>query len=117
MNKRLIGFQLFFIIGAMLFSLYYFGAGSALSAAYGGGVALLNALWLNRGVVQAGKTAKNNPKLSAYVLYFGAVQRFVFVLVALAIGLAAIKLKAEPLLLTFGMAQLAYFLAGRAPID
>jgi hypothetical protein len=51
------------------------------------------------------------------VLYFGAVQRFVFVLVALAIGLAAIKLMAEPLLLTFGVAQLALFFAGRAPIN
>jgi hypothetical protein len=117
MNKRLITFQALLITGAIVFSLYSFGTAAFIPALYGGGVALLNTLWLNRGVVQAGETAKDNPKLSVYVLYFGAVQRFVFVLVALAIGLAALTLKAEPLLLTFGFAQLAYFFSGRAPIN
>lgn len=117
MNKRLIFFQALLIMGAVAFSLYYFGSGAMIPALYGGGVALLNTLWLNRGVVQAGETARENPKLGVYALYFGAVQRFVFVLVALAIGLAALKLMAEPLLLTFGVAQLAYFFAGRAPVS
>jgi len=117
MNKRLITAQILFILGGVGFSFYTFGSNAIMPAFYGGAVALLNTLWLNRGVIQAGETAKENPKLSVYVLYFGAVQRFVFVLVALAIGLAAIKLMAEPLLLTFGVAQLALFFAGRAPIN
>jgi len=117
MNKRLIVTQVLFILGGIGFSFYTFEAGAVIPAFYGGGVALLNTLWLNRGVIQAGETAKENPKLSVYVLYFGAVQRFVFVLVALAIGLAVFKLMAEPLLLTFGVAQLALFFTGRAPIN
>ena len=117
MNKRLITAQILFILGGVGFSFYTFGSNAIMPALYGGAVALLNTLWLNRGVIQAGETAKENPKLSVYVLYFGAVQRFVFVLVALAIGLAAIKLMAQTLLLTFGFAQLALFLAGRAPIN
>ena len=117
MNKRLIIAQTLFILGGIGFSFYTSGADSFIPALYGGGVALLNTLWLNRGVIQAGETAKESPKLSVYILYFGAVQRFVFVLVALAIGLAALELMAEPLLLTFGVAQLALFFAGRAPIN
>ena len=117
MNKRLIITQTLFILGAIGFSFYIFGVDAVTAALYGGSVALLNTLWLNRGVIQAGETAKENPKLGVYELYFGAVQRFVFVLVALAIGLAAFKLMAEPLLLTFGVAQLALFFAGRAPIN
>ncbi len=117
MNKRLIIVQVLFILGGIGFNIHAFGYGAFMPALYGGGVALLNTLWLNRGVIQAGETAKKNPKLSTYVLYFGAMQRFVFVLVTLAIGLAAFKLMPEPLLLTFGVAQLALFFAGRAPIS
>jgi len=117
MNKRLVTAQILFILGGVGFSFYTFGSDAIMPAVYGGGVALLNTLWLNRGVIQAGKAAKENPKMSVYMLYFGAVQRFVFVLVALAVGLAAIKLMAEPLLLTFGVAQLALFFAGRAAIN
>ena len=94
--------------------LYLYGSAAIIPALYGGAVALANTIWLNRGVVQAGEAARDDPKQGVYTLYFGAVQRFVFVLVALAIGLAAFKLMPEPLLLTFGVAQLAFFIGGRA---
>jgi ATP synthase protein I len=69
---------------------------AALSALYGGVVA-----------------AKRNIRYSIYSLYFGALQRFIFVLVCLGIGLGGIKLDPVPLLLTFGIAQLAFLVAGK----
>lgn len=113
MNQRLIIMQVILALAALAFSLYKFGIETWPAALYGGGVAVLNTWWLTRGVSSAGVLAENDPKQGVYMLYFGAVQRFVFVLVALGVGLAALKLRPEPLLITFGVAQLVYFMGGR----
>jgi ATP synthase protein I len=84
---------------------------AALAALYGGAVAAANGWLLMRRVQIAGELAKRSVKYSVYSLYFGAVQRFVFVLVFMGIGLGGIKLDPIPLLLTFGIAQLAFMIA------
>jgi ATP synthase protein I len=84
---------------------------AALAALYGGSVAAANSWLLLRRIATAGELAKRNLKYSVYSLYFGAIQRFLFVLVCLGVGLGIIKLNPGPLLLTFGIAQLAFMVA------
>lgn len=86
---------------------------AALSALYGGVVAAANTWLLLRRIATAGELAKRNIRYSIYSLYFGALQRFIFVLVCLGIALGGIKLDPVPLLLTFGIAQLAFLVAGK----
>lgn len=75
----------------------------------------MTAWLLVRTVIQAGELAKVNARYSAYALYFGALQRLVVVAVGLGIGLALLRLRPLPMLITFGVAQLAYAIAaGRA---
>jgi len=84
---------------------------AALAALYGGAVAAATTVLLLRRVASAGELARRSVKYSVYSLYFGAVQRFVFVLICLGVGLGGIKLDPAPLLLTFGIAQLAFMIA------
>lgn len=111
--KRLILIQFLLVLVALGASVYFFGAEAYLPAAYGGATALLNTLWLTRRVTTAGEIAEKDLKRGVFSIYFNAVQRFVFVLVALGVGLQALKLKAEPMLLTFALAQIAYFFGER----
>jgi ATP synthase protein I len=91
---------------------WYVGSTDALIASgYGGVLALANTALLARRVVRAGEIAKTDPRHSAYTLYFGAVQRFAFVLVGLALGLGWLALAPIPLLVSFAVAQLAYVIA------
>jgi ATP synthase protein I len=87
------------------------GDEAALAALYGGAVATGNTWLLTRRIARAGELAKRNVKYSVYSLYFGAVQRFVFVLVCLGVGLGGIKLDPVPLLLGFAVAQIAFMIA------
>lgn len=111
--KRLIIIQSLLVAVTLGVSIYFFGAGAFPAAAYGGAVALINSLWLSRRVSTATEMAETNIQRSVYSIYFNAVQRFVFVLVTLGVGLQALKLMAEPLLITFGVAQIAYFFGER----
>jgi len=89
----------------------YRGEYEALAALYGGAVATANTWLLTMRIARAGELAKHSVKYSVYSLYFGAVQRFIFVLVGLGVGLGGMKLSPIPLLLTFGIAQLAFMIA------
>lgn len=111
MPNTLIAVQGALIGACILFAWSYGGREAAVAAGYGGGVALASAWLLARGVSRAGELAKTNLRYSAYSLYFGALQRFVLVLVGLAIGLGVIRLAPIPLLASFGIAQLGYLIA------
>jgi len=82
----------------------------AMSAAYGGGIALFSSLILMRRTKRAINSAENGTPQVMGLLYIGVIQRYVFVLLGLGIGLGLLKLSAKPLLIVFGIAQLAYFM-------
>lgn len=113
MNKRLISLQLVLVLVGVVIAMLLYGKSAVLAALYGGVIALANSQLLVRRVAKAGRIAATNPQRSTYMLYFGAVQRFVFVLVALAVGMGVFKLIPPPMLWTFGIAQIAYFFAER----
>lgn len=114
MNKRLTYIQVALVLAGVVIALTMKGASASYAALYGGGVAVLNSMLLAWRVKRAGEVAKTNPKQSVYILYFGAVERFVVALVGLAVGLGAFHLDPIPLLATFGVAQAAYFFDGQS---
>jgi F0F1-type ATP synthase assembly protein I len=91
------------------FSYYYMSDFDALSAVYGGGIALFSSVILMRRATQVIKLAGQGSRQAMYLLYFGVMQRYAFVLLGLGLGLIVLKLSAKPLLIVFGIAQLAYF--------
>ena len=107
--QRFLWIQTILILAGMGVSYYYKGEFAAMSAAYGGGIALFSSLILSRRATRAIKSAGEGSQHTMVILYIGVVQRYVFVLLGLGIGLALLKLNAKPMLIVFGVAQLAYF--------
>lgn len=85
------------------------GGSAAFSAIYGSLITLVGTGWMGHRVDQAGTFAEqDNSAGSALALYGGAVQRFLFVLAALAVGMGLLKLSPLPLLAGFAITQLGY---------
>ncbi len=81
---------------------------AAQAAAYGGGMALLVAWMLGRRALRAAEVAKRHPGQETMVIYMGAVQRFVVVLVLFGLGMGWLKLQPVPLLAAFAVAQFGH---------
>lgn len=88
------------------------GQDGAVAALYGGSVALANTLMLGRRVERASRVVAENAQYGMALLYISAVVRFVFILVAVAVGLGVLKLLPMPLIADFVAAQFAFVLAG-----
>lgn len=101
------------ILAGVAVSRFYWGDAALLPAFYGGAVAMSNTMMLSKRMVQASEIAKDSPQHSLYLIAFGAVQRFVFVLLALGFGLGYLGLLPLPLLATFAVAQLIYLVAAQ----
>ena len=111
MRNSLIAVQATIIAACALVAWIYGDLWSAVAATYGGGVALANAWLLALRVERVGELVKKDPHKGMYSLYIGAAQRFVLVLVGLAIGLGVFHLDAIPMVISFAVAQLAYVIA------
>ena len=68
---------------------------------------------LRRGVQRASLIAGQDPKTAMLTLYMGAVVRFVLVLILFGVGLAGLKLAPLPVIVGFGLTQLAYLVGMR----
>ena len=88
----------------------YLGNKAALAAAYGGAMALINAWLMIRRLTRASQLAESNPLSGTYNLYFGAVERFVFVLVGMGVGLGVLRLDPLPLLASFALSLVTYII-------
>lgn len=97
-------------VGALIAAAFFVakGQGEALSAFYGGLISVAVAFLLGRGVVRAAEAARQDHKKSMVILYLGAVQRFVLVLVLFGVGLKGLNLAFLPMIAGFAGAQLAY---------
>ncbi|MBE9516538.1 MAG: ATP synthase subunit I [Proteobacteria bacterium] len=84
------------------------GQPDALAALYGGAITLVGSWWLSRRIRHASDLAKDNPGAGAIALYGGAIERFVYVTVAFAIGLGVLKLSVLPLMMAFIVAYLGF---------
>lgn len=89
------------------------GVREFLSAAFGGLSSVVLALISIRGFKRANQFALSDPKKSMTILYIGAAQRFVAVLVLLGIGLGLLKLAPVALFVGFALAQASYLMGAR----
>ena len=89
------------------------GTWESLAAVYGGLVSICISLLLLRGIQRANAAAKVDPGKSMRILYIGAVQRFVFVLGLIALGMAFFKLDPVAIIVGFALAQAGYLLGSR----
>lgn len=111
MRNNVLAVQAALVLCCTIIAWIYYDYTAALAALYGGAVALINAWLLARRVKRVGEVVKTDPSKGMYTLFMGAVQRFVLVIAALALGLGVLKLGPVPMVLTFGVAQLAYAIA------
>lgn len=95
---------------------FFFGEGAreAWSGFYGGLISVVTTFLLSRGVVRAADAASQSQKKSMIILYLGAAQRFVLVLVLFGVGLAGLHLAPLPTIAGFVAAQLVYVIGMRA---
>ena len=82
----------------------------ALSAVYGGSMAVFSTWMLARRVRFATQVAKDRPGQEVGVLYSGAIQRFAFTLILFIIGIAVLAFEPVPLLIGFAVPQGAFLL-------
>ncbi len=108
--RMLLGMQAL-LIGIVVF-LYLILAGSpdAHAALFGGVCALLNAWLLGRRLRLAADVARTAPGQEVTIIYVGALQRFALLLALFVVGMGWLKLNPVPLLVAFGVAQVAFFL-------
>lgn len=99
------------LIAAAIFSSQ--GLLGAMSALYGGLVSVTLALLSAWGFKRANAHALSDPKKSLMILYLGAVQRFVAVLVLLGAGLGVLKLEPLAVFIGFALAQASYLMGVR----
>ena len=109
--RSLLIIQLVIVLLGVVVSVQYFGQDAMLPAFYGGAVALVNTMLLSERIKKFDELAKTSPQIGVLSLMLGVVLRFVFVLVALGVGLGALKLLPLPVLGTFMAAQLAFVIA------
>lgn len=94
------------------------GASAAGAAAYGVGVGMVVAVLLARSVRRAqalAATSVQSARHGVVLLYLGAVQRFLVVLILFGVGLGLWKLSPLAVIVGFFCAQLAYLLGKRTP--
>lgn len=90
---------------AILAGLIY-GSGAAVAAIYGGLVALIMTSMLAWRIDQAARSSR-----ALRWLVLGAAERMIVVGIAFAIGIGWLRLIPVPVLIGFGVAELAYYLA------
>lgn len=78
------------------------------AACYGGGIAVLSALWMGYRIQCAGDRAKVDPAGGVLILYGGAISKFIFAGAAFAIGMGLLELPPVPVMVGFAVPQLAY---------
>lgn len=83
-----------------------YGSVAAVAAIYGGLVALIMTLML---AWRIGQAARSDQSLRWLVL--GAAERMIVVCIAFAVGIGVLGLLPAPMLVGFGAAELAYYLA------
>ncbi|MDH5378951.1 MAG: ATP synthase subunit I [Gammaproteobacteria bacterium] len=98
--RRLLIIQL--VCGAIVAIAFGFtqGLDPAVSSLFGVGISIVSMLLLSSGVRRAEQSALVDPKKSMGLLYFGAVQRFVLIVVFFIIGIKALAL--DPLGISVG---------------
>lgn len=109
---RLLLVQLSIVASAALVAFLGWGREPALGVAFGGAAALASAWLLGRRLRRTAELGRTSPGLETVSLYVGVVERFGFVLGMFWLAMGYLALPAGGVLVGFGLAQLAYYIAG-----
>jgi len=85
------------------------GVASAQAAIFGAFIAVVLSLFLGWSVARAATAAPENQKISMGMLYLSAAQRFLLAVLLFGTGLGYLKLEPLPMVITFGLVQIGYF--------
>jgi ATP synthase protein I len=96
------------LVGILAVGLSMQGLGAALAALYGGGIAIGNTLLLHRRVTQANRLLRKDAETDVRSMYLGALERFIFTMLAMVAGMAWIKLEPAFLLIGFAFSYLGH---------
>jgi ATP synthase protein I len=108
--RNIIIIQLILTAAVALGALAWRGQESALAAAYGGGIVLLNSFLLARRVRRAGELEGSSVAAS---MYAGAAQRFIIAAAAFGLGMGVLRLEPVPMIAAFAVAQFALVFAAQ----
>lgn len=111
--RRVLIFQLVVAVVAGLGFLLAMDWLAGIAAVAGTGVSLASTLILRSKVTRASKLSLENPKASMLVLYVGAVQRFIVVVVLFAVAIALLELNPIALFTGFVLGQLGFLVNAR----
>nr|VFK02300.1 MAG: ATP synthase protein I [Candidatus Kentron sp. H]VFK03312.1 MAG: ATP synthase protein I [Candidatus Kentron sp. H]VFK03636.1 MAG: ATP synthase protein I [Candidatus Kentron sp. H] len=114
--KLFLGLQVVLILLVGVAYLITSGCFEALSAVYGGSMAVFSTWMLTRRIHFAAEVAKNTPGREVAVLYRGVIQRFLFMLSLFIMGIAVLALEPVPLLIGFAVPQGAFLLSICFPV-
>lgn len=92
------------------------GFTEAQAALYGGAIALLSAWMLARRIRAVELVSQAEPHKGTQSLMIGAGLRFIVVLGLFALGMGWLKLSPLPLIIGFGVAQIAFVLSGSGAV-
>jgi F0F1-type ATP synthase assembly protein I len=110
--RRLLLHQLSLIGVTSAVFLVIFDMSHAVSAGFGGGIAVVNALLVWRCARRDSLAPERTPQQSLTAIYMCVIQRFVFAALLFAFGLGALKLKPFALLAGFIAGQLVMVIIG-----
>ncbi|MBT4837862.1 MAG: ATP synthase subunit I [Methylococcales bacterium] len=96
-------------LGMIIFSLM--GSNAVLSSIYGSSIAIINYLLLSRRIKLNQLLKNKNAESDIRSIYIGAIERFVFTLIAMAVGMGALSFEPMAILVSFALMQLSYFFA------
>jgi len=82
----------------------------AYASAFGGAIAMVNTLLHGIRLNRMRQALAKNPQQDVFKILLGAMERFVFTIFMMFVGLSMLQLEATSLLLTFGAAYIAYFI-------
>ncbi|MEK6749532.1 MAG: ATP synthase subunit I [Pseudomonadota bacterium] len=111
--RRLLTLQAIAAAAVAIGAAVYGGAAAAVAAGYGALISIASTLLLSWGVKRAQAVAATSPQRSQVMLYLGAVQRFVLVLVLLVIGFWGLQAQPLPMIIGFAIAQLMFVVQGQ----
>jgi len=98
-----------FLLGSALAWAFYIYEGllAAQAALYGGGIVMFNVWMMHRRIQMA--VQKTSPNKEVLVFYLAAVQRFIFTLGFLILGMGGLGLPPIPMIAGLATAQSGYF--------
>ena len=106
--RRLLIVQLLLSGIIALLALIFGNTNAMIATLYGGSITLIATLLMAWRIGRAGEVAYNDKQQGYIEIYIGAIQKFILILVLMAIGMGYLKLNPLAILIGFAVTQLSF---------